>query len=107
MPRYLISYLGGNHPSSPEEGQRHFARYMDWLNGLGDAAVSPANPLANTHCIHPDGSQHAGGQSGMSGFTIVEAETMEAALSIARDCPFLEIDGTLEVSELMPMPGLG
>ena len=106
MPRYLISYLGGNHPSSPAEGQRHFARYMEWLNGLGDAAVSPANPLANTQLVQPDGSHVEGSHTGMSGFTIVEAESMEAALAIARDCPFLEIDGSLEVSELMPMPGL-
>ena len=38
MAQYFISYLGGNHPSSPEEGQQHFARYMEWLNSLGDAA---------------------------------------------------------------------
>ena len=37
--------------------------------------------------------------------TIVEADSMDAALEMARACPFLEIDGTLEVSELMAMPG--
>lgn len=107
MPRYFISYLGGNQPSSPEAGQQHFSRYMAWLNDLGDAAVSPANPLANTHHINADGSHSVGSQTSMSGFTIVEADSMEAALAIARDCPFLDIDGTLEVSELMAMPGAG
>lgn len=105
MPRFMLSYLGGNHPSSPEQGQQHFARYMDWLNGLGEAAVSPANPLANTHCVAPDGSHTEGSQTTMSGFTIIEADSMEAALAIARACPFLDLDGSLEVSELMPMPG--
>ena len=105
MAQYFISYLGGNHPSSPEEGQQHFARYMEWLNSLGDAAVSPANPLANTHCIRADGSHSEGSQTTMSGYTIVEADSMDAALEMARACPFLEIDGTLEVSELMAMPG--
>jgi hypothetical protein len=41
----------------------------------------------------------------MSGFTIIEADSMESALAIAKSCPFLEIGGSLEVSELMKMPG--
>jgi len=46
-----------------------------------------------------------GGTVGMSGYTIIEADSMEAALSVAKACPFLEVGGTLEVSELMKMPG--
>jgi hypothetical protein len=41
----------------------------------------------------------------MSGFTIIESETIEKALEVAKACPFLEIGGSLEVSELMQMPG--
>ena len=40
----------------------------------------------------------------MSGFSIIKADSMEAALTIAQDCPFLEIGGSLEVSEMMQMP---
>jgi hypothetical protein len=105
MPRYVIVYLGGNQPSTPEEGKQHFAKYMDWLSSLGDAAVSPANPLKDTSTVHPDGTVTAGGTSAMSGYTIIEADSQDAALSIAKACPFLEIGGSLEVSELMEMPG--
>ena len=45
MPQFVLVYLGGNEPSTPEEGQRHFSKYMEWLSSLGDSAVSPANPL--------------------------------------------------------------
>jgi hypothetical protein len=41
----------------------------------------------------------------MSGYTIVAADSMEAALEMAKACPFLDIGGSLEVSELMQMPG--
>jgi hypothetical protein len=105
MAQYIMTYLGGDHPSSPEEGQRHFAKYMDWLATLGDAAISPANPLGSTNTVHPDGSVTAGGTTSMSGYTIVEAESLDAALAMAKSCPFLEIGGSLEVSELMQMPG--
>ncbi len=105
MQQYVLTYLGGNQPSTPEEGQQHFARYMDWLTSLGDSAVSPANPLANTHTVGPDGAISTGGTTSMSGFTIIEAASMDAALEAAKSCPFLEIGGSLEVSELMQMPG--
>lgn len=105
MPRFVIVYLGGNHPSTPDEGKRHFNSYMEWLAGLGEAAVSPANPLRDTCTVNPDGTVTSGGVSTMSGYTIIEADSMDSALSIARSCPFLEIDGSLEVSELVEMPG--
>ena len=104
MPRYIIVYLGGTQPSSPEEGKQHFSRYMDWLSSLGDAAISPANPLRDTSTVNPDGSVSSGGSTTMSGYTLIEADSMDAALSIAKTCPFLHIGGSLEVSELVEMP---
>lgn len=105
MPQFMITYLGGEKPSSPEEGQQHTSKYMAWLSSLGDAAVSPANPLKDMRTVHPDGSVTTGGSTSMSGFTIVEAGDMEQALTIAKACPFLDVGGSLEVSELMQMPG--
>ena len=105
MPQYMIAYLGGNQPSSPEEGQQHRAKYMDWLSSLGASAVSPANPLKDTSTVNSDGTVTAGSATSMSGFTIIEADSLEAALSIAKACPFLDIGGSLEVSELIQMPG--
>ncbi len=103
MAQYIITYIGGNPPSSPEEGKQHFAKYKEWLSSLGDSAVSPANPLKNTNTINSDGTVTTGGTTSMSGYTIIEADSMEAALEIAKACPFLDIGGSLEVSELIRM----
>jgi hypothetical protein len=105
MPRYMMTYLGGDKPSSPEEGERHMEKYRSWLSSLGDSAVSPANPIKNTSTIHPNGSVTEGSTTTMSGFTIIEVDSMETALSIARECPFLDVGGSLEISELVLMPG--
>ena len=99
-----MAYLGGNQPSSPEEGKAHFAKYREWLSSLGDAVLVPAAPLKDPTTIHPDGSVQVGSTTAMSGYTIVQAESMEAALEMGKACPFLEIGGSLEVSELMEMP---
>jgi hypothetical protein len=98
MPQYCITYLGGDKPSSPEEGKQHMAKYREWLSSLGDSAVSPANPFKNTSTVNSDGTVITGSTTSMSGYTIIEADSMESALSIAKSCPFLEIGGSLEVS---------
>ena len=60
MPQYMITYLGGDQPSSPEEGKRHMSKYSAWLSSLGDAAVSPDNPLKNTSTVNSDGTVTTG-----------------------------------------------
>jgi hypothetical protein len=105
MSQFIITYLGGDQPSSPEDGKKHFVKYKEWLASLGDAAVSPMNPFKNSLTVNPDGSVSSGSTVAMSGYTLIEADSMEAALDIAKACHFLDINGTLEVSELAKMPG--
>lgn len=103
MSQYVIVYLGGNQPTSPEEGKQHFARYMEWLSSLGKSVVSPANPLKDTQTVKPDGTVSPGGTTTMSGYTIIKADSMDAALEMSKECPFLDIGGSLEVSQLIEM----
>jgi hypothetical protein len=104
MTNYVFVYLGGKEPSSPEEASKHFSKYTEWLSSIGDSVVSPTIPLKDTHTVSSDGTIREGGSSAMSGFSIIKADSIEAALAIAQACPFLEIGGSLEVSELMQMP---
>jgi len=89
MTQFIITYLGGNQPATPDEGRAHFAKYMQWINGLGEAVTSAMNPLKDTHHVAPDGSVFMDGGTKMSGFTIIEAESIEAAVAITKSCPFL------------------
>lgn len=104
MPKYIFVYLGGNHPENPEEGKKHFEKYQAWLSELGDQVVSPAIPFKDTHTIHPNGSAEAGTTTLMSGMSILEFASMKQALEAAKACPFREINGTLEISEMVEMP---
>jgi hypothetical protein len=103
MPQYIFVYLGGEYPSSPEEGQRHFEKYQQWLASLGDAVISPAIPFRDTHTVQADGSASPGSMTAMSGLSILQMGSMEEALAAAQSCPFLEINGALEVSEMIEM----
>ena len=105
MTEYVITYFGGNPPASAEEGAQNMQEYRQWMNSLGESAVSPANPLKNTQTIVSNGVYDKGSATQMSGFTTIKADTMDDAMSIAQACPFLKTGGTLEVGELMVMSG--
>ena len=103
MPQYIFVYLGGEYPSSPEEGEKHFSKYQQWLSSLGDAVISPAIPFKDTHTVQPDGTAAPGSTTAMSGLSIIKMASMDDALKAAESCPFLEINGTLEISEMIEM----
>jgi len=103
MPQYIFVYIGGEQPSDPEVGQKHFIKYQEWLSSLGDAVISPAIPFKDTHTVHPNRTTEPGTTSAMSGLSIIKMPSMDAALKVAQTCPFLEINGTLEVSEMIEM----
>lgn len=100
MTQFIISYLGGDKPASAEEGKRHFAQYQQWLTSLGDAVIKPMVPYRNSHTVSSDGVS-AGSQVDMTGHTIVQAESIEQAIEIAKSCPFLAINGRLNIAEMV------
>ncbi len=103
MNQYIITYFGGDQPSNPDEGRKHFAKYQAWLNTLGDAVIKPMVPFNNNHTINTDGSVTSGSAVSMSGHTIIQADSIEAAIALTKQCPFLDINGTLEIAEVVQL----
>ena len=104
MSKFVIVYLGGNRPPTELEGKQHMDNYLAWIASMGERVISPANPFKDTHVVNADRTVSTGSAIAMSGYTIIEADSIEQALAVAKDCPFLEIGGSLEVSELVAMP---
>ena len=104
MTQYVIAYLGGAKPETPEEGARHMEKWKTWIGDLRPAAVNPGTPMGNSKIVSSDGVSDDLGPDHLSGFSIVEADSMEAALEVAKSCPFLDF-GKLQVSQIMNMGG--
>ncbi len=102
MSKYILAYHGGKKPESPEEGDKHMAKWKAWIDGLGDAVVNPGTSLGMSKTVSSGGVSDDGGSNPLSGFSIVEADSMDAALEMAKACPFLEF-GTIEVAEVKQM----
>jgi hypothetical protein len=96
MPQFIMTYHGGSKPKTPEEGQAHMQRYMEWIGGLD--AVVPQQPLKGREVL---GSKEI---TTMMGYSIINAANMDAARAIAQNCPFLDMDDSaMQLSELMVM----
>ncbi len=105
MPQFIFTYHGGKKPETPEEGQECMQSWKDWAAGLGKALVNPGTPVGVTTVLNADGVSGAASPHPIMGFSILEAESMDAALELLKDCPHIHlIGGTLEVSEMMEMP---
>lgn len=102
MPNFIIAYHGGSKPETPEDGAKQMAKWKAWLEDLGETVVNPGTPLGKSKFVSAAGVSDGGGQDALTGYTTVEADDMDAALVMAKACPFLEM-GTLEVAEVMNM----
>jgi len=103
MPDYIIAYRGGKRPDTAEQRARHMQEWQAWVAGLGNIMLNPGTPLGKSKIVSRDGVSNDAGPNALSGYSIVKADNMEAAVEIARECPLLDIDGTLEVAQIKEM----
>jgi hypothetical protein len=99
MANYVLLYKGGGVPATEEEQQRVMAAWNNWYGGLGEAVFDGGNPFGPSRSIAADGSTSDGAASGMTGYTILRADSLDAATELAKGCPILADGGTVEVYE--------
>ena len=102
MSNYVFSYYGGKKPENPEDGAEGRAKFQAWLGDLGDAVVNPGTPLGMSKTVSSAGVSDKAGSRPLTGFSVVKADSLDAALEMAKGCPFLEM-GTIDVAEVMEM----
>lgn len=103
MTNFMIAYYGGNKPSSEEEGMAQMNKWKAWVEGLGETIINPGTPLMGTKIVTSSNIQDDNDPNSMKGFAVIKAESIEAAIEIAKSDPFLDIDGTIRVSQMMEM----
>jgi hypothetical protein len=101
MPNYIIAYHGAGKFETPEQGAAARAKWKAWVGGLGDAVVNPGTPLGKGKLVGSAGVSERR-EDLLTGFSIVRADSLEAALQLAHGCPHLD-HGTIEVAEVMEM----
>jgi|SRR3954463_13667074 hypothetical protein len=104
MTKYLLNYHGGSMPETPAEGEKVMKAWMDWMGGLGKAMVDGGNPTGPSKTVGATGKvSDGGGANPSTGYSIIEAKSLDDAVSLSKGCPVLKSGGSIEVAELMPM----
>lgn len=103
MPSYYVAYHGGVQSENSEDNAKNQEKFGAWLGSLGDAVVNPGTPLGNLKVVSTEGVSNGPSENSLTGFSILKADNMEAALEMAKQCPFLDIKGTIQVAEIMEM----
>lgn len=104
MANYLLVYHGGSMPESPEEGQKVMQAWTDWFERLGDALVDGGNPVSEVRTIANNGTVSEGGINPSSGYSVIKADSLDAAVALAKGCPLLNGGGgSVEVAETVAM----
>lgn len=104
MAKFIFAYHGGGRPETPEAGAEMMQKWNTWLDGLGAAALDRGQPVGVSKTVSTSGVTDDGGSNPLSGFSLVEADSIDDAIKMANGCPHLEMgNGTIEVAELMQM----
>lgn len=103
MQKYVLAYHGAPEFKSPEEGQAHMQQWRSWMESLGNAIVDPGLPVGKSTTVTRDGIVDNGGADPISGFTVLQADSLSATLDMAKACPHVKAGGHIEVAPAMDM----
>jgi hypothetical protein len=110
---YLLLFRGGADPQrlTRKQMQQIMKSWFDWIERLKQAGQFQAgHPLKDSGKVVSgrQGRNLAGfieTRETVVGYLILSARNLAEATKIARDCPILEREGTVEVRPILPEPG--
>jgi hypothetical protein len=103
MSTYVLAYTGGGMAETEEEQAAVMAAWGAWMGGLGDAIVDAGNPFGPSAVVASDGAVSQGAPSGLTGYSIITADSLDVAITQVKDCPVLASGGAVEVYEVFPV----
>jgi len=101
MANFLLTYHGGGMPEGEEAQAQVMHAWNEWFGALGDAVVDGGNPISKSRAISPDGSV-MDATSAPTGYSILKADSLDAAVELSKGCPVLAGGASVLVSETFP-----
>ena len=91
--------------STPEQQKAGMDAWMVWSKKAAASIVDMGGPLGKSLRVTPGGASPT--TNDLGGFSILQAESKEALADTMKGHPhFMTPDGTIEIVELMPIPGM-
>jgi hypothetical protein len=101
MANFVLLYSGGSMPATEAEQAAVLQAWGVWYDRLGSAVVDGGNPFTPVaKSIASDGTVRDGPVGTMAtGYTIISADSLDAAVEQAKSCPVLQSGGQVSVYE--------
>ena len=107
MAKFILLYRGDATPPgnmTEEQVSEVMAQWGVWMEKHGPAILDPGNPFGDRTSVGGDGAEQA--PANLNGYSIVEADSLDAAKGFCDGHPFLHGTGAefaVDVFELLPM----
>jgi len=98
MAKYLITYHGSKLPNDPAVLERAKMAFGQWLQEAGDAVIDAGAPI---HMVRQVSTGSPAAAVEIGGYSIVEAASLDAVVSLLNTHPFVERGGTLQINEII------
>jgi hypothetical protein len=102
MADFVLLYSGGSMPETEAEQARVMQAWTDWYGKLGAAVKDGGNPFSpEVRAIANDGAMSSSVGTPHTGYTILTADSLDEAATLAKDSPVLQGGGGIEIYEIV------
>jgi len=99
MAKYLLLYGGGQMPEGEAAQAEVMKAWEAWFTELGPAIADPGNPFTPTAKKIVSGGSVSDTHPAASGYSIIEADSLDIAAKLATGCPVLQGGADITVFE--------
>jgi hypothetical protein len=93
--------------STPEQQKAGVEAWMSWSKKAATSILDMGAPLGKSLRVTTGGAAAAATSNDLGGFSIMQADSKEALAESLKGHPhFMMPDGSIEIVEFMPMPGM-
>lgn len=104
MASFVLIYSGGTIPESEEEQATVMADWGAWYGSMGESIVDGGNPFSNSKHVSADGiGDGPVGSTPATGYTVIDADSLDAAMEKVKDHPHVKHGGQVSVYETFKM----
>ena len=103
MKKFLLLYSGGMAGMSQQECEASMKVWEKWFKDIGQSIVDMGAPLARSRTLSSSGTQDGNGGLAANGYTMFQANDLDAAAKLVKDCPGIAEGGKVHIFELATM----
>jgi hypothetical protein len=99
MTKFLVTYHGDGMPDTAEGRNQAMKAFMAWASKTGPALADPGAPLGESRTVSGSAVTPGPASGTAGGYSVLEADDLDAAVALVRDHPFVARGGSLQVSQ--------